>query len=138
MEQSKKSNSCATCPREAGYQFLRGVLEQVREKFTKESQAFLDDNEARDFAAMLHSFGVIDDPSDVHTVRMMAMEGFELFDQVEKLLDEERAEETRFCIGSLKMRARDERTQYDVTLCRSPNSPRSGNLEQAIVTRKTI
>lgn len=138
MEQSSRVNSCATCPREASHQFLRGVLEQVREKFTEGSQAFLDDNEAREFAAALHSFGVLDDPTDIQGVRTMAMEGFELFDHIEKMLDEERSEETRFCIGALKMRARDERTQYDVTLCRSPKSSSSGNLEQAIVTRKTI
>jgi len=138
MEQSKNSNKCTTCPREASHQFLRGVLEQVREKFTEGSQAFLDENEAREFAAALHSFGILDDPTDVQAVRTMAMEGFELFDHLEKLLEEERSEETRFCIGALKMRARDERTQYDVTLCRSPKSPASGNLEQAIVTRKSI
>ena len=138
MEQSKKSNNCATCPREASHQYLRGVLEQLRERFTEGSQAILDDNEARQFAAALHSVGALDDPTDTQAVRTLAMGGFELFDYLEKILDEERNAETQFCVGALKMRARDERTQYDVTLCRSPKSPASGNLEQAIVTRKTI
>ncbi len=138
MEQSKTLSSCLSCPREVGNQYIHDALVRLRDKFAESSQAFLDEGEAREFAVTLHSLGVIEDPADTQAVRMLAAQGFELFDYLEETLDEQREEEKKYCVGALRMRASDKRTQYDVTLCRSPKNAITGNLEQAIVARKTL
>lgn len=130
---------CLRCPRETMYATTQDLLEKIRDFQTTYSEQALNETTATEVAELLNRLGVHEN-ADSDTVRQLMLENFELLDAFEATIDEQRAQETRFCIGALRLRAKDARTQYNVAICRSPQSDSilPGDLQMAVVQTRSI
>lgn len=135
------ADKCSYCPRQTSYDKVHDLIEKLRDFHTNHGEEVLDDTAADRLVNDVNALGVLTEPLDVAGLRASVEHGFELIDQLENFVKTRQTEETRFCIGALRMRAKDNYAQYDVAICRSPNKtdiPFFEGLEIAAVTKKTI
>lgn len=130
---------CFHCPRETMYATTQDLLEKIRDFQTAYSEQALDETTATEVAELLNRLGMHEN-ADADMVRQLMLENFELLDAFEATIEEKRAQETRFCVGALRLRAKDTHTQYDVAICRSPQSDSilPGDLRMAVVQTRSI
>ncbi|MES2876610.1 MAG: hypothetical protein V4678_04035 [Patescibacteria group bacterium] len=134
-------DKCTFCPREAMARTSLDLIEVWRDIQTTESEAILDDATANELAEFVNGLGILPGITmDAGAVRQVMLRNFELIEELEAAVHKKRDDETKFCVGALRLRAKDHRTEYTVSVCRSPqpDADHTGDIQLANVQKRTI
>lgn len=135
--------SCETiCPRLRLYGEILANVEAQREEYVAILANSLDAESVRLYADALGQFGITNDSADLSDVRKIMESPLVNYEEIAEALFHQRQAEMEFCVGALRMRVNDKKTntRFEAVVCRSPvhNKLFPGDTEEANVTRSPI